>query len=468
MLFNHCYVNNSICTPSRAAILTGTHSHVNGVMTLDHNINNLIPMVHKHLKHGGYQTAFIGKWHLGEGAAHCPRGFDHWEALPDQGVYYDPLFINNEGSYVEKGYVSDIITDKTIDFVRNADKEKPYFLMCHHKAPHRPWQCDPKHKDLYTEDIRVPETFDDDYKHRAQAAAAAKMRVAEDMTYTDLGLAQPEGGEEVGEIGQPTVAGLDDRKVPHPEDVSSMILVEKESGEKYRFESASDLRHFKYQRYMKRYCRTVHSIDVNVGRLLDYIDTLGSDVIENTMIIYTSDQGFFLGDHGWFDKRFIYEESFQMPFIVRYPREIKAGSVCNDIISNVDFAPTWLDLAGYLKPSYMQGRSFRTLLRGETPSDWQKVAYHRYWMHNDSPHECRAHYGVRDQRYKIIYWYNKDFGLAGTHPGGETPEWELFDCQNDPLELLNQYNNPEYADVVRHMQVSLEAKMSEIGDIWEH
>lgn len=215
MLFNHCYVNNSICTPSRAAILTGTHSHVNGVMTLDHSINNLLPMVHKHLKHGGYHTGFMGKWHLGEGPAHYPRGFDHWDALPGQGAYFDPVFINEDGQHVEKGYVTDIITDKAIDYIREASKDsmKPYFLMCHHKAPHRPWECDPKHADLYAHDIKVPETFNDDYRHRAKAAAAAKMRVAEDMTYLDLGLVQPEGGEEIGEIGQPGVDGLDDRSV---------------------------------------------------------------------------------------------------------------------------------------------------------------------------------------------------------------------------------------------------------------
>lgn len=213
MLFNHCYVTNSICTPSRAAIITGTHNHVNGVLTLDHSINNLLPMVHKHLAHGGYHTGFIGKWHLGEGPAHQPRGFHHWDVLPGQGVYFDPVFINPDGRYVEKGYVTDIITDKTIDFIRDRDPGKPFFVMCHHKAPHRPWEYNPRYKNLYREDIKVPETFDDDYKHRAKAAAAAKMRVAEDMTYKDLGLVQPEGGEEVGEIGQPGVPGLDDRLV---------------------------------------------------------------------------------------------------------------------------------------------------------------------------------------------------------------------------------------------------------------
>ncbi|KAL7928388.1 alkaline-phosphatase-like protein [Trichoderma chlorosporum] len=468
MRFNHCYVTNSICTPSRAAIITGTHNHVNGVLTLNYKINNLLPMVQKHLKHAGYQTAMIGKWHLGEGPAHEPRGFDFWDVLPGQGLYFDPIFIGPNGRHMERGYVTDIITDKTLDFMRNRDTTKPFFVMCHHKAPHRSWENHPKHNPLYQEDIKVPESFNDDYKNRAKAAAAAKMRVTEDLRYNDLGLCQPEGGSEVGELDEPNFPQRPDRKIPFPEDVSSMVLIDKLTGENFRFKNQDELRHFKYQRYMKRYCRTVHSVDENVGRILDYVDSLGKEVADNTMIIYTSDQGFFLGDHGWFDKRFIYEESFQMPLLIKYPKEIKPGSICDDIISNVDFAPLWLDLANYPIPSYMQGFSFRKILQGETPENWQKVAYHRYWMHNDSPHECRAHYGVRNQRYKIIYWYNKDFKLAGTRPGGEPPEWELFDCEKDPLELLNQYHNPEFADVVKEMTRLLEEKMGEIGDVWDH
>ncbi|KAI0020905.1 alkaline-phosphatase-like protein [Xylariomycetidae sp. FL0641] len=468
MKFNHCYVTNSICTPSRAAIITGTHNHVNGVMTLDHKVNNVIPMVHKHLRHAGYQTAMIGKWHMGEGKDHQPLGFDYWDVVPGQGLYYDPIFHSASGRKVEKGYATDIITDKTISFIEKRDKSKPFFAMCHHKAPHRPWNYDHKYKDLYKEDIKLPETFDDDYKNRAKSAEVAKMRVAEDMTYQDLGLVQPEGGSEIGELGLPGIPFLQDRKVPFAQDVTTLRLIDRETGENFTFKTRDELRHFKYQRYMKRYARCVHSIDVNMGRLLDYVDSLGKEVADNTMIIYTSDQGFFLGDHGWFDKRFIYEESFQMPLMIRYPKEIKAGAVCNDIVSNVDFAPLWLDLANYPIPSYMQGYSFRKLLHGETPDNWQKVAYHRYWMHNDMPHECRAHYGVRNQRYKIIYWYNKDLGLAGANPGGEPPEWELFDCEKDPLELLNQYDNPEYQEVVTKMTKLLEAKMAEIGDIWEH
>ena len=474
MLFNHCYVTNSICTPSRAAILTGTHNHVNGVMTLDNKINKHMPNVAKHLRAGGYRTAMIGKWHLGEGEAHEPTGFDHWSVLPGQGEYWDPEFIerpaSGKGPGVEKeeiGYVTDIITDKSLAWITaTRDSRKPFFLMCHHKAPHRSWECDVKHKHLYSDKpIKVPETYDDDYKNRAKAARVAKMRVAEDLTYQDLGLIQPEGGHSVGERVKQE-SGSAQRKIPTDPRIK---LIDKDDGTVFTFKSQAELSSFKYQRYMQRYLRVIQSIDDNVGRMLDYLDNNG--LAENTLVIYTSDQGFFLGEHGWFDKRFMYEESFQMPFLVRYPKEIRPASICNDIICNVDFAPTFLDLAGLKIPNYMQGESIRPLLRGKTPQDWQQVAYHRYWMHNDVIHQAYAHYGVRDHRYKLIYWYNEDLGVVGARPGrAENPEqeeekeWELFDCEKDPLELFNVYDDPSYATVVAHMTALLEVKMEHIGD----
>ncbi|KAI1504322.1 alkaline-phosphatase-like protein [Biscogniauxia marginata] len=462
MLFNHCYVTNSICTPSRAAILSGTHNHVNGVLTLDSKINNRLPNVAKHLRTGGYQTAMVGKWHLGEGKDHEPTGFDYWSVVPGQGEYWDPSFIEPDGTKRGQGYATDIITDKCIDWLKARDAERSFFVMCHHKAPHRSWECDEKHKGLYKDPVKLPDTFSDDYKNRARAAKVAKMRVAEDLTYFDLGIVQPDGGWSVGEkmIDSPTWI---DRKVPAPEDVTKLRLIDKDDGAVFTFQTKDELAEWKFQRYMQRYLRTIQSIDDNVGRLLDWLDVEG--LAENTVVIYTSDQGFFLGEHGWFDKRFMYEESFQMPFLVRYPREIEAGSVCDDIICNVDFAPTFLDLAGLRAPSYMQGVSFRPLFRGgAAPAGWQQVAYHRYWMHRDVIHEAYAHYGVRDQRYKLIYWYAEDFGLPGTRPGGEEKEWELFDCLEDPLELFNVYHDPKYADVVKTMTRLLEDKMLEIGD----
>ncbi|KAI1756120.1 alkaline-phosphatase-like protein [Xylaria castorea] len=454
MRFNHCYVTNSICTPSRAAILTGTHNHVNGVMTLNDNINKYIPNVAKHMRTGGYRTAMVGKWHLGEGVAHEPSGFDYWSILPGQGDYWDPTFIEPTGDKVEPGYVTDIVTDKCLNWMTEASTTgQPFFVMCHHKAPHRSWECDDKHKQLYKEPIRVPETYDDDYKNRAKAAKIAKMRVAEDLTYQDLGLIQPDGGDRIGErVTQES--GSAQRKVP----TNATKLIDKDDGTVFTFDGANELAQFKFQRYMQRYLRTIQSIDDNVGRMLDYLEQKG--LAENTIVIYTSDQGFFLGEHGWFDKRFMYEESFQMPFLIRYPAEIQAGTTCDDIICNVDFAPTFLDYAQLPVPSYMQGESFRALLGGKTPDDWQQIAYHRYWMHNDIIHHAYAHYGVRDQRYKLIYWYNDDMGMKGARPGGEEHrEWELFDCQKDPLELFNVYNDPEYRGIVEHMTKLLELKM---------
>jgi len=459
MRLDHCYVTNSICTPSRAAILTGTYNHVNSVTTLETPIDNRLPNVAKHLRTGGYQTAIVGKWHLGEGKAHEPTGFDYWSVLPGQGEYFDPYMIEMGEEIEAPGYATDVITDKCLSWMRRRDRDKPFFLMCHHKAPHREWEPHPKNRDLYQEDIAVPETFDDDYRNRARAAAEAKMRIRDDMKYSDLGLVQPEGGSEVGERTRP---GRTDRKIPNPEDVSGLRLIDKDTGEVFTFKDRDELSYFKYQRYLKRYLRTVASIDESVGRLLDYLDEEG--IADDTIVIYTSDQGFFLGEHGWYDKRFMYEESFQMPFLIRYPGAIEPHTTCGDIVCNVDFAPTFLDFAGLTIPSYMQGRSFRALLEGERPRDWQDVAYHRYWMHRDPDHNAYSHYGVRDQRYKLIYWYNEGYGLPGSNHGGEDREWELFDCEKDPLELFNVHSDPAYAEVVLALTGKLERKMAEIGD----
>ncbi|KAI8239731.1 hypothetical protein K4K55_001530 [Colletotrichum sp. SAR 10_96] len=430
MLFHHCYVTNSICTPSRAAILCGTYNHVNNVTTLDSKLNSRLPNVAKQLQTGGYQTAMVGKWHLGEGANCEPTGFDYWSIVPGQGEYWDPQFIE-PGPHGGKstmnrvpGYATDVITDKCIDWMSNRDKQRPFFLMCHHKAPHRSWECDNKHKHLYKDPVRLPDTFTDDYKNRANAAKVAKMRVAEDLTYGDLGIVQPEGPS--SEVGQKMIDiwWWNDRKIPAPEDVTKLKLVCKDDGTVFTFKTKEELAEFKFQRYMQRYLRTIQSIDDNVGRMLDWLESEG--LAENTIVIYTSDQGFFLGEHGWFDKRFMYEESFQMPFMIRYPKAIEPQSACNDIICNVDFAPTFLDFAGVRIPSYMQGRSIRPLLLGEdrVEPSWQQVAYHRW----------------------------------------EEKEWELFDCQEDPLELFNCYNDPKYLGIVKKMTKLLNEKMAEIGD----
>jgi arylsulfatase A-like enzyme len=288
------------------------------------------------------------------------------------------------------------------------------------------------------------------------------MRVRVDMNYDDLGLVWPEGLADSWneEIGWPERA-----KVPNPEDPSDLVLFDRNTGERFTFASKRELDHFKYQRYIKRYLRTVVAIDENVGRLLDWLEEDG--IANDTIVIYTSDQGFFLGEHGWFDKRFIYEESLQMPFLIRYPAGFGPG-VVDAIATNVDFAPTFLDYAGLAVPSYMQGRSLRPVLEGRVPDDWSQVAYHRYWMHKDAIHNCFAHYGIRDQRYKLIYWYNEALGQPGARLGDEPPEWELFDCEADPLELVNVFHDPAKANVVRDMIAKLDAKLAEVGDIPEH
>lgn len=463
MRFDHCYVTNSICTPSRAAILTGTYNHVNAVFTLNTPINNRLPNVAKHLQTGGYQTAIVGKWHLGEGKEHEPTGFDFWSVLPGQGEYFDPLMVEMGEPIEVPGYATDVITDKSLHWLDERDETKPFFLMCHHKAPHREWEPHPKNRCLYQDDIAIPATFDDDYKQRAKAAAEAKMRIKDDMTYADLGLVQPEGGSEIGErIMQSSTR----RKIPNPEDVTGLRLIDKDTGETFTFNTQQELSHFKYQRYLKRYLRTIESIDESVGRVLSYLDE--NNLADNTIVIYTSDQGFFLGEHGWFDKRFMYEESFQMPFLIRYPDRIEPGSVCQNIICNVDFAPTFLDFANLTVPSYMQGSSVRPLLEGNVPKDWPEIAYHRYWMHRDPDHNAYSHYGIRNQRYKLVYWYNEGYDLPGTNHGNEDREWELFDCEKDPLELFNVHTDPSYADVVAEMTRQLEKKMADIGDEPEH
>ena len=456
---NHCYVTNSICTPSRAAILTGTYNHVNNVTTLETAIDNRGPNVAKHLRTGGYQTALIGKWHLGEGKAHEPTGFDFWSVLPGQGEYFDPYMIEMGKEIEALGYATDVITDKSLEWLNQCDQDRPFFLMCHHKAPHREWEPHPKNRHLYQDDITLPETFDDDYKNRARAATEARMRIKEDLKYTDLGLVQPEGGAEVGERTKP---GSIDRCIPNPEDVRKLRLIDRDTGQIFTFQTRDELSYFKYQRYLKRYLRTIHSIDESVGRLLDWLDETGQ--ADNTIVIYTSDQGFFLGEHGWFDKRFMYEESFQMPFLMRYPENIPAGTVCNDMMCNVDFAPTFLDYARLPIPSYMQGQSARAVLEGDQSKNWPQIAYHRYWMHRDPDHNAYSHYGIRDQRYKIIYWYNDGFDLPGTNIGGQDKEWELFDCEKDPLELFNVADDPAYFKIKAEMLSKLTAKMAEIGD----
>lgn len=417
---DRCFCTNSICAPSRATILTGKHNHLNGVRTLNDVIDNTQQMFPKILQEAGYETAMIGKWHLGHGPKHNPTGFDYWSILPEQGLYHDPLFYDMGVEKEYKGYVTDITTDKSIEWLQNRNKEKPFMLMCHHKAPHRPWEPNEKHKDLYEDmEIPFPDTFDDDYATRGSAAKAAKMRI-DDLTQTDTKIAPPEG------------------------------MTKQEE------------RRWKYQRFIKDYLKCVVSIDENVGRLLDYLEQ--EDVVEDTIVVYTSDQGFYLGEHGWFDKRFMYEESFRMPLLIRYPKEIKPSSESSELIVNTDFAPTFLDYAGVEVPSDIQGISLRPILKGEKVDNWRKSVYYRYWQY-PTPHNVFPHYGIRTERYKLIYYYTHGFEISENEVDvPKRPEWEFYDLKEDPSEINNLYNNPKYKENIQYMKQELQRVKEEIHD----
>ena len=424
MRLDNCFCTNSICTPSRATILTGTYNHVNGATTLSTPLDNRLLTFPKLLRSGGYQTAIFGKWHLGIGPQYCPTGFDDWAVLPGQGFYHNPEFIfqgpDGGTRRTVRGYVTDLITDMCLDWLGSRDPGRPFCLLCHHKAPHRPWYVDDSHAHLFlNEDVPEPDTLFDDYSTRASAARAAEMRVGVHMTSTDLKCEVP--------LGLPE----------------------------------SELRRWAYQRYIKDYLRVVASIDDNVGRLLDYLDASG--LADDTVVIYTSDQGYFLGDHGWYDKRFMYEESLRMPFILRYPREVQPGAVNGDLVLNLDFAPLFLDLAGVPIPDTMQGRSFRPLLRGQTPPGWRQAMYYRYWMHR-TDHNVYAHYGIRSHRYKLIYYYADALGQPGARDGSYEPEWELFDLERDPCEMHSVYADPGYQSVQRTLKDELHRLQREVGD----
>jgi arylsulfatase A-like enzyme len=407
MRFDNCFCTNSICAPSRAVILTGQHSHLNGVKTLNDPLDPERQNVAKLLRSAGYQTGIVGKWHLDKD----PSGFDYWNILPGQGVYHDPDFIEMGKRSKRSGYCTDLIADYSIEYLKRRDPKKPFFLMCHHKAPHRPWQPDEKHAHMY-DGVTVTEPFNllDHYEHRSKSAANATLKVGENMTKSDLKRDIP-----------PNLKG-------------------------------DALRQWAYQFYIKDYLRCIASVDDNVGRVLDYLDS--QNLAKNTLVIYTSDQGFFLGDHGYFDKRFMYEESLRMPFLVRFPGVVKPQSVNRDMVLNLDFAETFLDFAGTKPPAEMQGRSFRPILEGRTPKDWRQSMYYRYWMHL-ADHGVPAHYGVRTKQWKLIYYYGKALGTSGSIDRDTEQEWELFDMVKDPHEMNNVYGDLQNAAIVAQLKAEL-------------
>ncbi|MEM8923173.1 MAG: sulfatase [Actinomycetota bacterium] len=422
MRFDNAFCTNGICAPSRAAILTGTYNHVNGVTTLDTPLDNRRWTFPWALRAAGYQTALFGKWHLGHGPAHDPSGFDHWRVLPGQGHYHNPVMLEAGGRIVERGgYVTDLITDDCLDWLDRRNADRPFALFCHHKAPHRSWEPSREHFTLYDDvDIPEPETLRDDHGGRAEVVQAVRMRMLDLDPIVDLKSPVPDG-----------------------------LTVDEEIS-------------WRYQRYIKDYLRVVASIDDNVGRLLDHLDDAG--LADDTIVVYTSDQGFFLGDHGWFDKRLMYEESLRMPLLLRYPRRVAAEAVCEEIVTNVDFGPTVLELAGITPPATVQGRSFAPLLIGRRPDDWPQSMYYRYWMHRDGAHRCPAHYGVRTRTHKLICFYNDPLDQPGARGPSDPVEWELYDLVVDPYELTNVIDDEEQAPVVEALRAELRRLQDEVGD----
>ena len=431
---DNCLVTNSICTPSRACILTGKYGHKNGVFTLHDDMDRDQDNVAKRLQAAGFQTAMIGKWHL-----HTePSGFDHYNVLPGQGLYNNPILKEkgdtwqdgNRGGKSYRGYTTDVITDLSLEWLKQRDKTKPFFLMCHHKAPHGLWEYAKRHEHLF-EGVTLPEPASlwEDKNHRS------------------------EGSREYGR----DILSLSDRMnalrrgKPWPTgrlDTTGMTEAEK-------IKAA-------YQKYVKDYLRVVAAIDENVGRMLAYLDDAG--LTEDTLVVYTSDQGMFLGEHSLYDKRWIFEESLRMPFVARLPGKIKAGSTNDDIITNVDFAETFLDYAGLKIPEAMQGRSFRANLEGRTPPDWRTAMYYRYWMQIEGSN-VPAHYGIRTQRYKLIFYYGLPLGRKGTTATWITkPGWELYDLLEDPQELNNVYKESRYAPTVLQLKQDLLQLKTDLDD----
>jgi len=424
MLFNRCLVTNSICGPSRATILTGKYSHLNGFLEneVQEPFDGSQQTFPKLLQKAGYSTAIIGKWHLGSN----PTGFNHWDILPDQGRYYNPDFINTNGTYNEKGYVTEIITAKSIQWLKEVKESgKPFMLLMYHKAPHRNWQPGPNELTLY-KNTKFPEppTLFDDYSNRGRAEAAQDMTIAKTMRIEE----DVKMYADKSKIKSTTLRNLDPAQLAAWDKVYDPIInqfnKEKPTGD--------DLVRFKYQRYLQDYLACIAGVDKSVGAILDFLKENGLD--KNTIVIYASDQGFFLGEHGWFDKRWMLEQSYRTPLLIQWPGVIKPGSINNDMVSNLDFAETFLDIAGVKIPSDMQGESMVQILKGKTPPNWRKEHYYHYYEYPGS-HSVKRHYGISTERYKLIHYYY------------DIDEWELYDIQKDPLEMKNVFNDPSYASV---------------------
>jgi arylsulfatase A-like enzyme len=450
--FDNAFVTNSICAPSRAVLLTGKYSHRNGLRDNRDELDGSQVTFPKLLRRAGYQTAIVGKWHLKS----APTGFDHSEVLVGQGQYYRPVFLV-DGEEVERpGYATDLITEAALSFLEGRDRSRPFALLLHNKAPHRNWMPAIRHLDLYADrDLPLPATFWDDYSGRP-AAALQDMRVADMYLSFDLKLHRSTIGAESGSGGQAAFDALSAWEQAYarlsPEEKASWDAHYDPVNDAYAAAPPTGraLAEWKYQRYLKDYLRTVAAVDEGVGRVLDYLDADG--LAEDTIVVYTSDQGFYLGEHGWFDKRFMYEESLSMPLLIRYPRAVPAGRVSTAMALNLDFAQTFLDYAGVEAPADMQGRSLRPLLEGEQPADWRTSMYYRYYEFPHGWHDVRTHYGVRTERYKLIRFH------------GDPDVWELYDLAEDPHELDNRYRDPDFARIRARLHRELDDLRMRLGD----
>ncbi len=439
MLFENSFCANSICGPSRANILTGKHSHVNGFLSNERARFDGSQMTFpKLLQKAGYQTALMGKWHLNSD----PTGFDQWEILPGQGSYYNPVFLQMDGSRKQRpGYCSDIITDLSLDWLEERDPDKPFLLMCQHKAPHRNWSPPARHLTLF-DDRKIPEpdTLFDRYENRSKLLQEHEMGIAKHMFWGhDMkfhGKNQFPGAFRDGipnreyERMTPAQKALWDAAY---EPKNQAFIKAMQEGEL----SEEGIVRWKYQRYIKDYLRTVQAMDDGIGRVLDYLDA--HELTDNTIVIYSSDQGFYLGEHGWYDKRWMFEESFKMPFLIRWPGILNPGTRSQALIQNIDYAPTFLEIAGAEVPKEIQGRSLLPVLknRGYAPADWREALYYAYY--GERTHHVAAHDGVRTTRHKLMHF-------------PRTREWQLFDLVRDPQEMHSLHAHPDYSDVLEQMK----------------
>ncbi|TLX78147.1 sulfatase [Labilibacter sediminis] len=442
MLFNNCFVTNSICTPSRATILTGQYSQHNGVYTLKDPLvpehNNIAKILQKE----GYKTGVIGKWHLKSE----PTGFDYYNVLSGQGRYKNPM-LKEKGEWQKegkpfvkcrgvkhKGYSTDVVGQLALDFLKEYNKKEPFMLMCHFKAPHRPWTPAKRFENMF-DGVSIPEpaSLYEDHSERSEWATQTYNTISRDLKRMDLGVKSKED----------TLSGIERTR-------------------------------WAYQIYMKRYLACCAAVDENVGKLLDFLEESG--LSQNTIVVYTGDQGFFLGEHGWFDKRLMMEETLKMPLLVKYPEVVKTGSVSDELVSNVDFAPTLLDYAGVNVPEDMDGKSMKRLLSGKKDRHWRDAFYYRYWMHL-ADHGIPAHYGIRTDRYKLVFYYGRGLGMSGTDSDRidpfnrdsgpivpTKPEWELYDLKKDPNEMNNLYGNPKYTRKIQQLKEQLLELKRELGD----